>query len=65
MDELRVLLAETEPRSSDLMDRAQRTWPVRLPGTMAAFKAGGLPESKVTIIAYRTAPLDDPPRPGG
>ena len=31
---------------------------MKLPGTMALFRAGRLPESKVKIIAYATAPLD-------
>jgi hypothetical protein len=31
----------------------------RLPGTMAAFRSGRLRQSKVTIIADATAPLDD------
>jgi Domain of unknown function (DUF222) len=58
VDELRVLLAESKAAVERLMDRAVALVQ-RLPGTMAAFRSGRLRQSKVTIIADVTAPLDD------
>ncbi len=58
VDELRVLLAESKATAERMMDRAQ-SLAARLPGTMAAFRSGRLRQSKVTIIADATAPLDD------
>ena len=52
-----MLLAEYRGAAEDLMSRAHDL-AVKLPGTMALFRAGELPESKVKIIAYATAPLD-------
>jgi Domain of unknown function (DUF222) len=57
-DELRLLLAESRAAAERLMDRA-RDLAVRLPGTMALFGSGKLRQSKVTIIADATAPLDE------
>ncbi len=57
VDELRMLLAEHRGAAEDLMDRAHDL-AVKLPGTMALFRAGRLPESRVKIIVYATAPLD-------
>ncbi len=57
-DELRVLLAESRAAAERMMDRAQ-SLAARLPGTMAAFRSGRLRQSKVTIIADATAPLDE------
>jgi hypothetical protein len=56
-DELRVVLAESRGAAEDLMSRAHDL-AVKLPGTMAAFGAGRLRESRVKIIAFATAPLD-------
>ncbi|MGD0241905.1 MAG: DUF222 domain-containing protein [Streptosporangiaceae bacterium] len=58
VDELRVLLAESRSAVERLMDRALDL-ASRLPGTMAVFRSGRLRESKVSIIAAGTAPLDD------
>jgi len=57
VDELRMLLAENRGAAEDLMSRAQAL-AVKRPETMALFEAGRLPESRVKIIAYATAPLD-------
>src|SRR5437868_9195402 len=57
VDELRMLLAEHVGAAEDLMSRSHDL-AVKLPGTMALFLAGRLPESRVKIIAYATAPLD-------
>ena len=57
VDELRLLLAEHRGAAEDLMSRSHDL-AVKLPGTMALFGAGRLPESRVKIIAYATAPLD-------
>jgi hypothetical protein len=57
VDELRMLLAEHRGAAEDLMSRAHDL-AVKLPGTMALFLAGRLPESRVKIIVYATAPLD-------
>jgi hypothetical protein len=57
VDELRMLLAEGRGPAEDLMSRAHDLT-VKLPGTMALFGAGRLPEPKVKIIASATAPLD-------
>jgi uncharacterized protein DUF222 len=57
-DELRVLLAESKAAVERMMDRAHAL-AARLPGTMAAFRSGKLRQSKVTIIADATVPLDD------
>jgi hypothetical protein len=57
VDELRMLLAEHRGAAEDLMDRAHDL-AVKLPGTMALFRDGRLPESRVKIIVYATAPLD-------
>ncbi len=57
VDELRVLLAEHRGAVEDLMSRADDL-AVKLPGTMALFGAGWLPQSRVKIIASATAPLD-------
>ena len=57
VDELRMLLAENRGAAEDLMSRSHDL-AVKLPDTMALFLAGRLPESKVKIIAYATAPLD-------
>jgi len=57
VDELRMLLAENRGAAEDLMSRAHDL-AVKLPETMALFEAGRLPESRVKIIAYATAPLD-------
>jgi hypothetical protein len=57
VDELRMLLAENRGAAEDLMSRAHDL-AVKLPDTMALFGAGWLPESRVKIIAYATAPLD-------
>jgi Domain of unknown function (DUF222) len=57
-DELRLLLAESRSAVERLMDRA-RHLAVRLPGTMALFGSGRLRQSKVTIIADATGPLDE------
>ena len=52
-DELRLVLAGSRGAAEDLMSRAHDL-AVKLPGTMALFLAGKLPESKVKIIAYAT-----------
>jgi uncharacterized protein DUF222 len=57
-DELRVLLAESKATAERMIDRAQ-TLAARIPGTMALYRRGKLRQSKVTIIADATAPLDD------
>jgi hypothetical protein len=57
VDELRVLFAENRGAAEDLMDRAHDL-AVKLPGTMGLFRAGRLPESRVKIIVFATAPLD-------
>jgi hypothetical protein len=57
VDELRMLLAEHRGAAEGLMDRAHDL-AVKLPGTMALFLAGRLPESRVKIITYATSPLD-------
>src|SRR3954447_19303391 len=57
VDELRMLLAEHWGAVEDLMSRAHDLT-VKLPGTMALFRAGRLRESRVKIIIYATAPLD-------
>jgi hypothetical protein len=57
VDELRMLLAEHRGAAEDLMDRAHDL-AVKLPGTMELFRDGRLPESRVKIIVYATAPLD-------
>jgi hypothetical protein len=57
VDELRMLLAEHRGAAEDLMSRAHDLT-VKLPGTMALFRAGRLRESRVKIIIYATAPLD-------
>jgi hypothetical protein len=57
VDELRILLAEHRGAAEDLMDRAYDL-AVKLPETMALFRDGRLPESRVKIIVYATAPLD-------
>jgi hypothetical protein len=57
VDELRLLFAENRGAAEDLMNRSHDL-AVKLPGTMALFRAGSLPESRVKIIAYATAPLD-------
>jgi hypothetical protein len=57
VDELRVVLAESRGAAEDLMSRAHDLT-VKLPGTMALFRAGRLPEPRVKIIAYQTAGLD-------
>jgi hypothetical protein len=57
VDELRMLLAEHRGAAEDLMSRSHDL-AVKLPGTMGLFRAGRLPESRVKIIAYATAPLD-------
>jgi hypothetical protein len=56
-DELRLVLAESRGTAEDLMSRAHDL-AAKLPGTMAAFGAGRLRESRVKIIAFATAPLD-------
>src|SRR3954451_18161801 len=57
VDELRLLLAEHRGAAEDLMSRSHDL-AVKLPGTMGLFRAGRLPESRVKIIIYATAPLD-------
>ncbi len=57
VDELRLLFAENRGAAEDLMSRAHDL-AVKLPETMALFLAGRLPESRVKIIVYATAPLD-------
>ena len=57
VDELRMLLAEHRGAAEDLMSRAYDL-AAKLPGTMALFLAGTLPESRVKIIVYATALLD-------
>src|SRR3954447_6131994 len=57
VDELRMLLAEHRGAAEDLMSRSHDL-AVKLPGTMGLFRAGRLPESRVKIIIYATAPLD-------
>ncbi len=57
VDELRVLFAENRAAAEDLMSRSHDL-AVKLPGTMALFGAGRLPESRVKIIVYATALLD-------
>jgi hypothetical protein len=57
VDELRMLFAENRGAAEDLMSRAHDL-AVKLPGTMALFGEGRLPESRVKIIVYATAPLD-------
>src|SRR3954471_11929039 len=57
VDELRLLLAEHRGAAEDLMSRSHDL-AVKLPGTMALFGAGRLPQAKVKIIIYATAPLD-------
>ena len=52
-----MLLAEPRGAAEDLMSRAHDL-AVKLPDTMALFRAGRLRESRVKIIAYATAPLD-------
>jgi hypothetical protein len=57
VDELRMLFAEHRGAAEDLMSRAHDL-AVKLPGTMGLFLAGRLPESRVKIIVFATAPLD-------
>src|SRR5438270_5771409 len=57
VDELRLLLAEHRGAAEELMSRSHDL-AVKLPGTMALFRAGRLRESRVKIIIYATAPLD-------
>jgi hypothetical protein len=57
VDELRLLFAENRGAAEDLMSRAHDL-AVKLPETMVLFLAGRLPESRVKIIVYATAPLD-------
>jgi len=57
VDELRMLFAENRGAAEDLMSRSHDL-AVKLPGTMALFRAGRLPESRVKIIVFATAPLD-------
>ncbi len=57
VDELRLLLTENRGAAEDLMSRSHDL-AVKLPDTMTLFLAGRLPESRVKIIAYATAPLD-------
>jgi hypothetical protein len=57
VDELRVLLAENRAAAESMMDRSHDL-AVKLPGTMALFGAGRLRESRVKIIVYATALLD-------
>jgi hypothetical protein len=57
VDELRMLLAAHRGGAEDLMNRSHDLT-VKLPGTMGLFLDGTLPESKVKIIVYATAPLD-------
>jgi hypothetical protein len=57
VDELRMLLAEHRGAAEDLMSRSHDL-AVKLPETMGLFLAGRLPESRVKIIVYATAPLD-------
>src|SRR5947209_6684215 len=52
-----MLLAGNRGAAEDLMSRAHDL-AVKLPGTMALFLAGRLPEARVKIIAYATALLD-------
>src|SRR5579859_4149028 len=57
VDELRMLFCEHRGAAEDLMSRSHDL-AVKLPGTMALFRTGRLPESRVKIIVYGTAPLD-------
>jgi Domain of unknown function (DUF222) len=57
VDELRMLFSEHRGAAEDLMSRAHDL-AVKLPGTMGLFLAGRLPESRVKIIVFATAPLD-------
>jgi hypothetical protein len=57
VDELRMLFAEHRGAAEDLMSRSHDL-AVKLPGTMALFRAGMLPEARVKIIVCATAPLD-------
>jgi hypothetical protein len=57
VDELRMLFAEHRGAAEELMSRSHDLT-VKLPRTMALFLAGRLPESRVKIIVYATAPLD-------
>src|SRR5207302_580496 len=57
VEERRLLLAEHAGAAEDLMSRSHDL-AVKLPGTMALFGAGRLPQAKVKIIVDATAPLD-------
>jgi hypothetical protein len=57
VDELRVVLAENRAAAEHLMSRALDL-AARLPGTMAAFRAGTLRQAKMTVIVDVTAGLD-------
>jgi hypothetical protein len=57
LDELRMLFSEHRGAAEDLMSRAHDL-AVKLPGTMSLFLAGRLPEPRVKIIVFATAPLD-------
>jgi len=56
-DELRMILAESRRAAEGVLDLAHDL-AARLPGTMAAFRAGTLSRYKVAVIAAAAALLD-------